>query len=125
MKAVVFANGKLQRKMHTLTASLNINADLVFTDGLYCLAAGNNVGGEVDDYLVVRADHKSRVLSLLSQAFYGISDTCGRSADERLFLALERMAASGHWRSMDEVETWLMDKDIPFTKQKLVVSDLS
>jgi len=125
MKVIVFANGKLQRKMHKLTASLNINADLMFTDRLNCLAAGGNVWGEMDNYLIIRADHKSRVLSLLSQAFYGISDICGRSADERLLLALERMAASRHWRSMDEVETWLMDRDIPFAKQKLVVSDLS
>jgi hypothetical protein len=120
MKGIVFATGKFQGKVHKLTASLNMNADLVFIDGLHYQAAGGNVGREVDNYLIIRADHKCRVLRLLNQAFYRVGDTRGRSADERLFLALGCMVDSGHWRSMDEVETWLMDKDIPFTKQKWI-----
>ena len=120
MKGIVFATGKFQGKVHKLTASLNVNSDLVFIDGLHYQAAGGNVGSEVGSYLIIRADHKCWVLRLLNQAFYMISDTRGRSADELLFLALGRMAASSHWRSMDEVETWLMDRDIPFTKQKWI-----
>ena len=123
MKGIVFATGKFQGKVHKLTASMNVNADLVFIDRLHYQAAGGNVGSEVDNYLIIRADHKCWVLRLLNQAFYMISDTRGRSADELLFLALGRMAASSHWRSMDEVETWLMDRDIPFTKQKWVETE--
>ena len=123
MKGIVFATGKFQGKVHNLAALLNMNADLVFMDGWHYQAAGGNVGSEVDNYLIIRADHKCWVLRLLNQAFYEISDTRGRSADELLFLALGRMAASSHWRSMDEVETWLMDRDIPFTKQKWVETE--
>ena len=117
MREVVFVNGKFPHKAHTLTASLNVDADLVFDDGEVYSAED---GLEVDDYLTVRAEYKSRVLDLLGQAFNGISDTCGEAEDERLFCTLERIARSGHWRSLDEIETWLMDRGVPFTKQKWV-----
>jgi hypothetical protein len=120
MKKIVFVNEKLPRKLHTLTASLNMDADLVFDDGEYYPAAGSSKGRDVDDYLMVRAEHKKLVLHLLSQAFNGISDTSGEVADERLFGTLERLARSGHWKSLDEIEIWLMDRDIPYTKQKWV-----
>jgi hypothetical protein len=120
MKEVVFVSEKLSRKLHTLTASLNMDADLVFDDGEVYPAMGGKAGREVDDYLMVRAKYKSRALDLLGKTFNGISATCGEEADERLFCALERMARSGHWKSLDEIETWLMDRDIPFTKQKWI-----
>ena len=118
MKKVVFVNDKFQNKLHTLTASLNMDRDLVFEDGEVYFGAG---GCEVNDYLMVRAEHKSRVLNLLAKSFNGISDTCGAVTDERLFCTLERLARNGHWKALDEIECWLMDRDIPFTKQKLVI----
>jgi hypothetical protein len=95
-------------------------ADLVFVDEEYYPAVDGNDDLEVDDYLMVRPEYKSRVLNLLGQAFYGISDTCGETVDVRLLYMLDRMARSGHWKSMDEIETWLMDRDVPFTKQRRV-----
>lgn len=98
-----------------------MDGDLVFDDGEVCSREKGSNGSEEDDYLMVRAEHKSRVLNLLAQSFYGISDTCGEAEDERLFCTLERLARSGHWKAMDEIESWLMDRDIPFTKQRLVI----
>ena len=114
MRVIVFATEKFPHKLYTLTASLNMYADLVFEN-----REGNDFC-EADDYLMVRAQHKCRVLDLLGQAFYGISDTCREAVDVRLLYMLERMARSGHWKSMDEVETWLMDRGVPFTKQRRV-----
>jgi hypothetical protein len=94
---------------------------LVFDDGEVYFAVDGGDGHEVDDYLMVRAEHKSSVLGLLGKAFNGISDTCGEAADERLFCTLDRMAGSGHWKSLDEIERWLMDRDVPFTKQRSVI----
>ena len=117
MKKIVFANEKFSNRSHTLIASLNMDGDLVFDDEEVYSAGGR----EVDDTLMVRAEHKSHVLILLAQAFNGISDTCGEAADERLFCTLERLAHSGHWKAMDEIERWLMDRDVPFTKQRSVI----
>ena len=69
MKKVVFVNDKFQNKLHTLIASLNMDRDLVFEDGEVYFGA---VGCEVNDYLMVRAEHKSRVLNLLGRALEGI-----------------------------------------------------
>jgi hypothetical protein len=124
MKVVVFANQKSQRKIYKFVVSLTMYADQVFNDKEYFSAVDGNDGCEMDNYLIVRAKYKGQMLNLLCKAFYGISDTSGRSTDECLFYALERMARSGHWRSMDEIETWLMDREVPFTKQKIIVSDL-
>jgi hypothetical protein len=118
MKEIVFVCEKFPHKSHTLTASFNMDAELVFDDGeVYSAVDGDN-GRDADNYLTVRAEHKIHVLDLLGQAFNGISDTCGEAADERLFCTLERMARSGHWKSLGEIEKWLMDRGIPFTKQK-------
>jgi hypothetical protein len=117
MKKVVFVNDEHQNKLHTLIASLNMDEDLVFDDEVHSSVDGC----EVDDYLIVRAEHKSRVLNLLAKSFNGISDTCGTVTDERLFCTLERLAGSGHWKALDEIENWLMERDVPFTKQKLVI----
>ncbi len=114
MKKIVFAKMDSQHKSHTLTASLNMDMDLVFDNGEFC-DDGSRV---VDDTLTVNAKYKRRLLQFLCHAFAGISDTRGEAEDERLFSMLERMAHSGHWRSLDEVETWLMDRGIPFTKQR-------
>jgi hypothetical protein len=120
MKEVVFATEKLPYKFRVLTASLNMDGELVFDNGVIYFELNDDAGREVDDYLVVRTEHKARVLNLLGQAFNGFSRTCGETADDRLLFALARMARSGHWRSMDEIEGWLMDRDVPFTKRKLV-----
>jgi hypothetical protein len=117
---ILFVTEKLSYKIHTLTASFNMDGHLVFDDCEYYPATDDDGGRDVDDYLIVRAEHKSRVLGLLGKAFNGISDTCGEAPDERLFCTLERMARSGHWKSLDEIEGWLMDRDVPFTKRKLV-----
>jgi hypothetical protein len=117
---IIFVTEKLSHKIHALTASFNMDGHLVFDDGEYYPATDDGGGRDVDDYLIVRAEHKSRVLDLLGKAFIAISNTCGETADERLFCTLERVARSGHWKSLDEIEKWLTDRDIPFTKQKLV-----
>jgi hypothetical protein len=119
MKEIIFVSEELPRKLHTLTAWLNMDGDLVFDDG-EVYSAGGGKGREVNDYLMVRAGHKSRVLDLLGQVFDGVSDTCGEAVDDRLFCTLERMARSGHWKSLDEIEIWLMDRGVSFTKQKWV-----
>ena len=121
MRKIVFVSEKFSCKSHTLTASLNLDADLVFDDGEIYPAMDGGEGREVNDYLLVRAGCKSRVLNLLGRAFNGISGTCGEAADERLFSMLGRMARSGHWKALDEIERWLMDRDVPFTKQRLVI----
>jgi hypothetical protein len=121
VKKIIFVRRKFQNKLHTLTASLNMDGDLVFDDEKVYSGVKGSDGIEMDDYLMVRAEHKSRVLNLLAQSFNGISDTCGEVADERLFCTLERLARNGNWKSMDEIESWLMDRDIPFTKQRLVI----
>jgi hypothetical protein len=115
MKKIVFMREKFPHKLHTLIVSLNMDAELVFDDGEY-----GDDGREVNDHLTVRVDHKKRVLSLLCQTFNGVSNTCGEAADERLFCALERVARRGHWRSLNEVERWLMDQGVPFTKRRRV-----
>jgi hypothetical protein len=121
VKKIIFVRRKFQNKLHTLTASLNMDGDLVFDDEKVYSGVKGSDGIEMDDYLMVRAEHKSRVLNLLAQSFNGISDTCGEVADERLFCTLERLARNGNWKSMDEIESWLMDRDIPFTKQRSVI----
>ncbi len=118
MKKVVFVTEKSPKIFHTLVASLNVEAELVFNDGRHYFMVGGNERNVVD-CLVVRARDKCRVLNYLSQSFNGISGTCGEALDVRLFHALERMARSGHWRSMDEIERWLIDRGITFSKQKL------
>jgi hypothetical protein len=121
MNKIVFLSEESPHKLHTLTASLNMDGDLVFDDGELFPTAGGTDGCEVDDYLRVRAKYKNRVLNWLGQAFNGISGTCGEAADVRLFYTLDRMAKSGHWKALDEVERWLMERDIPFTKQRAVI----
>ncbi len=115
MNKVVF----VKQKFHTLVASLNVESELVFSDGRHYCMAGGSSEREVVDCLVVRARDKCRVLNYLSQSFNGISGTCGEAPDVRLFHALDRMAHSGHWRSMDEIEGWLTNRGITFSKQKL------
>ena len=117
MKEIVFVSEKFSHKQHSLTAWLSMDGELVFDDGEIYPAAADGDAREVDDCLMIRAEQKGRVLDLLGQMFHGISATCGEAADERLFYALERMARSGHWKSLDEIETWLMDRNIPFTKK--------
>ena len=116
MKKIVFVNEKSPHKLHTLSASLNMDGELVFDDGKIYSADGR----EVDEYLMVRAEHKSRVVSLLGKAFNGLSITCSETADDRLFRMLDRLAGSGHWKALDEVEKWLMDRNVPFVKRRVV-----
>jgi hypothetical protein len=113
MKPIVFLCEKFPHQLHTLTASLDMDGNLVFDDDV-----ANDAGSQADDYLLVRAEQKSRVLFCLSRAFDRISNTCGEAADDRLFCVLDRVAQSGHWKSLDQVETWLMDRGVPFVKQK-------
>jgi hypothetical protein len=121
MKRTTFIIERSPHRLHTLTASLNMERDLVFDDEEVYSTGGGTGDCEVDDRLRVRVAYKSRVLNLLVQAFNGISDTCGEAADERLFCILERLAQSGRWKALDEIEVWLMNRGIPFTKQRTVI----
>ena len=105
---------KLPHKLHTLAASLNMDGDLAFDDGV----SEQDAGREVDHYLIVRAEYKRRLFECLGHAFDGISNTSGTADDERLLYALERVAHGGYWKSLGDVEAWLMDRGIPFTAQK-------
>jgi hypothetical protein len=79
-----------------------MDGDLVFDDGeVYSRVEGS----ELDDYLMLRAEYKSRVLNLLAQAFNGISDTCGKAADERLFCTLDsQRSLEGFGRNRELVD---------------------
>jgi hypothetical protein len=117
VKAIVFVNERSSHKRHVLFACLDVDASLVFHDRV---RQSDKNGCEVNDCLVVRAVNKSRVLDLLRLAFNGISDTCGEVEEEILFCTLERMARSGHWTSLDEIESWFAKRGVPFTKQRWV-----
>ena len=120
MKKIVFVIEKFPHKLHTLIASLDVDGNLALVDEEIYSAVNGDGAREVDEYLIVYAKYKSHLLNLLGRAFNGISGTCGEAADVRLFYMLARMARSGHWRSLDEVEIWLTDRGIPFIKQKRV-----
>jgi len=118
MKGIVFLHEKSQYKSHTLGASLNMDAHLVFDDGVYYPVLDGDESRELDDYLIVHAQYKDRVLRLLELAFERNSDTCCQDNDERLLYMLERVARTNHWKSLGEIEKWLMDREISFAKQK-------
>lgn len=118
MTGVKFLNEKSRAKTHTLTAGLNLNGQLVFDDGEHYAALGSEGQHEVDDYLTIRVEYKKQVLRALGDVFLGVSETCGTNDDERLLSMLERAAHREYWKSLGDVERWLMDRNIPFTKQR-------
>lgn len=120
MKKIVFVRGEFPHRSHTLTAVLNMDADLVFEDGEFYSSSEHDNEHEVDHYLTVYSKYKHRVLESLSRLFDGISETCGEVEDERLMWALARVASSNHWQSLGEIEDWLTAHGIPFTAQKRV-----
>lgn len=118
MREIVFVCRQDVSKIHTLTACLGLDGALVFEEGDDYLPLGGDPGGEVDDILVVHAAHKPAVYRQLERAFDGISDTCGEHPDERLLSALQTLAGLAYWHSLGEIEAWLLERDIPFTKQR-------
>lgn len=118
MREVVFVRRRDAAKLHTLTACLGLDDSLVFDEGDEYFALGADPGGEVDDTLVIRSAHKPGVYRHLEQAFGGFSDTCGELPDERLFCILQTLADLGRWQHLDEIEAWLSERGIPFTKQR-------
>ncbi len=118
MREIVFVHRQDISKTYTLTACLGLEGALVFEEGDDYLPLGRDIGGEVDDVLVVHAAHKPAVYRQLERAFDGISDTCGELPDERLLCALQTLAELGHWQSLGEIEAWLSKRDIPFIKQR-------
>lgn len=118
MYEVVFVRKKDASKFHTLTASLGLDGCLVFDEGDYFPPLGTDPGRELDDYLSVHAAYKVLVLHHLTLAFEGISDTCGETLDVRLLCVLQNLSKLEHWHTLDDVEAWLLECDIPFTKQR-------
>jgi hypothetical protein len=114
---VIFVRKKDASKLHTLTTSLGLDGGLVFDEGDYFLPLGVDPGREMDTYLSVHATYKVQVLRYLTLAFEGISDTCGETLDERLLCVLQNLSDLGHWQTLGEVEAWLQEHDIPFSKQ--------
>lgn len=91
------ANGPLP-----LTAFLGVDGSLVFE--------------EVGDTLAVSPPRKPDLYRLLLLAFENVEYVADDTPDERLFHVLQALSDLGHWRSLDEVETWLLEHDIPFLK---------
>jgi hypothetical protein len=118
MYEVVFVRKKEASSTHTLTACLGLDGGLVFDEGDYFHPFGADPGCEMDDYLSVHAAHKIEVLRRLTLAFEGISATCAETFDERLLCVLQNLADLGHWQTLDAVEAWLLEYNIPFTKQR-------
>ena len=116
MREVVFVHIEERGKVHSLIASLDLDGALVFDEGDCLPPLGDDRGREMDDYLTVVAVHKPDLLHHFMQAFDGISDTCGEIPDDRLLCALQGLADLGHWRALDEIEAWLLEYCIPFTK---------
>ncbi len=113
MKKVVFCSESNPCEEHVLAAHLGLDGELIFDDDLHFI----QTGFEHDDRLTVSVRYKRELFRRLSKSFPGISNTCGEDDDSRLFWALDHVAKSGHWRSLGEIEHWLMERDIPFTKQ--------
>jgi hypothetical protein len=113
MHLVFFPHKQDHLQNHTLTATVGVDGALVFDEEDICAA-----NRSVDDTLAVDVAHKAQVFHYLTQAFDGISDTCGECPDERLFCALQILADLGHWQSLDEIETWLLERNIPFVKRR-------
>ncbi|MFN8411190.1 MAG: hypothetical protein U0Z26_02260 [Anaerolineales bacterium] len=120
MTEILFLNEKQFDKTHTLTVGLNMDGHLVFDDGEYFPALDSHESYEVADYLTVHAGYKKRLLHLLGDVLDGVSETCGVNDDERLLSILERAAHREYWKSLGEIEEWLQDRGIPFTKQRWV-----
>ena len=91
------ANGPLP-----LTAFLGVDGSLVFE--------------EADDTLVVSLLRKPDLYRLLLLAFENVEHVADDTPDERLFHVLQALSDLGHWRSLDEVEAWLLERNIPFLK---------
>ncbi len=91
------ANGPLP-----LTAFLGVDGSLVFE--------------EVDHVLAVSPPRKMDLYRLLLLAFGNVEYVADDTPDERLFHVLQALSDLDHWRSLDEVETWLLEHDIPFLK---------
>lgn len=120
MPKVVFVRTQKRSRLHTLIAALDLDRALVFDEGETSHPPAENDGCEIDDYLTVAAAHKPDLLRHITLAFDGLSDTCGEIPDDRLLCALQGLADLGHWRTLDEIEAWLLECCIPFTKQRRV-----
>lgn len=86
----------------SLTAFLGVDGSLVFE--------------EVDDVLTVSPSHKPDLYHLLLLAFENVEHAADDTPDERLFHVLQTLSDLGHWQSLDEVEVWLLERNIPFLK---------
>lgn len=117
MREVVFIRRRGAAQFHTLTACLGLDGSLIFDEGDEYFALGDDPGGEMDDILNIHPAYKPEVYRHLERAFDGFSDTCGELPDERLLCILQALADLEHWKSLDEIEDWLSERGIPFTKQ--------
>lgn len=118
MHEVVFVRKQDASQPHTLIACLDLDGGLLFDEEECFPPLGADPGREVDDYLSIHAAHKAEVLHHLTLAFEGISDTCAETLDDRLLCVLQNLSDLGHWQTLDAVEAWLLEYNIPFSKQR-------
>lgn len=95
------------------------------TDGPLPLIAFLGVDGslvfeEADDLLTVCPPHKPDLYRCLLLAFEDMEHIEDDTPDECLFHVLQVLSELDHWRSLDEVEAWLLERDIPFLKMHQV-----
>lgn len=100
MNGIVFVSGEISDRRHTLTAFLNMDAGLVFDDVEYHID-----GGEVNDDLLVRAEHKRRVLNLWDRLLMG---SAIRAENRRTNDCFARLNA---WRTADIGDRWMKLKN--------------
>ncbi|KAA3653663.1 MAG: hypothetical protein DWQ04_35000 [Chloroflexi bacterium] len=108
----------------TFTLTVSIYADqLVFTAGSYYppLDGGDfrDDGRECDDYLIVEIDYKTTMLKLLQKELQSDSQEPSESDVDLLLLqSVQSVASHKQWQSLSKIETWLVEKDIPFKKDR-------
>ena len=105
MKKVEF----FREESHLLVAHPGLDGQVVFEDEITI--------EDDSECLIVGKLYKKDLLRMLGSLLAGISATSGENDEARLYWALEHVARSGHWKTLDEIERWLMKRDIPFTKQ--------
>src|SRR5512138_346537 len=115
---LVFARDKV--KTHNLIANI-YTAELVFNEGDYYppvnRADYQDEGRECDDYLIVEPEHKALVFQRLVEDLpAGSQVPQDTDPDKQLLKIIEQTAPLKKWKSLADIEKWLVEKQIPFKK---------
>jgi len=122
MRQITLHRTKDLTKTFTLTVSIYAE-QLVFTAGSYYppLDGGDfrNDGRERDDYLIIEPAYKATTLKHLQEELTSDSQAPNESDLDLLLLqAVQVMASRKQWQSLSKIETWLVEKGIPFKKDR-------